>query len=424
MAGAAGLVLAGFRASWPGGNRITSYEESIDRNLDFGLEPDFSYEVPVYGPNIVVDPAGYETESAKVAILSGEQEAETFIVLDQKTGETVYSGPIQCKAGGERFAVFTDLETPGTYRIESGILGQSYDFAIDEELYDAQLKEAMETLDAIEASGQERQPADKGATVSGKCYTMVKLLLAWELYPEAFASETQNTQLFGILRAEAEWLLTMQDAEKGSLNETGDELLFCGTMAKFGYAYRNVDNAFATQCLKAADRAWRYATANQSGSGSDELLFAAAEMLRATGTNTYRTAIEGYARGGIPEASSMSEAAFYGEVTYLSTKKGVNKTICALMMENISGMAEYISLSSREDSWLVEGESVEEILRNMEIQSVVNYVITNHEYETVIENHLHYLAGRNEQRKDLRPDLYGEPKSLASYIFLLSAVVN
>ena len=34
---------------------------------------------------------------------------------------------------------------------------------------------------------------------------------------------------------------------------------FAATMAKFSYLYQNYDHAFATQCLKAADRAYRYA---------------------------------------------------------------------------------------------------------------------------------------------------------------------
>ncbi len=37
------------------------------------------------------------------------------------------------------------------------------------------------------------------------------------------------------------------------------------------------------------------------------------------------------------------------------------------------------------------------LLQNMMYLSTVDYMISNHEYETIIENHLHYFMGRNRQ---------------------------
>ena len=36
-----------------------------------------------------------------------------------------------------------------------------------------------------------------------------------------------------------------------------------------------------------------------------------------------------------------------------------------------------------------------ELLQKMLWMATVNYIITNHEYETIIENPLHYFMGRN-----------------------------
>ena len=37
------------------------------------------------------------------------------------------------------------------------------------------------------------------------------------------------------------------------------------------------------------------------------------------------------------------------------------------------------------------------LLRDMTRLAVVDHIITNHEYATVLENHLHYMLGRNLQ---------------------------
>ena len=81
------------------------------------------------------------------------------------------------------------------------------------------------------------------------------------------------------VRYEVDWLLKMQDATSGAVYSavsaieesttsyrlyieavTMDATIqFAATIAKFSYLYQNYDRDFATQCLKAADRAYRYA---------------------------------------------------------------------------------------------------------------------------------------------------------------------
>ena len=59
----------------------------------------------------------------------------------------------------------------------------------------------------------------------------------------------------------------------------------------------------------------------------------------------------------------------------------------------------------------------------MEIIAVMNHIITNHEYATVLENHLHYLLGRNTENQDLRQEIYHAPREMAGYIQLLAAII-
>ena len=87
-------------------------------------------------------------------------------------------------------------------------------------------------------------------------------------------------------------------------------------------------------------------------------------------------------------------------MTYISTKHRVNKVHCEMIMDLIMTKAENISYTAREAVYLTAGNKQQDnnnqLLLEMMCLSVVNRIISNHEYETVIENHLHYFLGRNE----------------------------
>ena len=61
--------------------------------------------------------------------------------------------------------------------------------------------------------------------------------------------------------------------------------------------------------------------------------------------------------------------------------------------------AEKISEESRKSPFLVPSDknqdNNDELLDKMITLTLVDYIITNHEYDTVIENYLHYFLGRN-----------------------------
>lgn len=61
--------------------------------------------------------------------------------------------------------------------------------------------------------------------------------------------------------------------------------------------------------------------------------------------------------------------------------------------------AEDISAQAR-DSWCftegnAEQDNNDELLQNMMVLTMVNQIISNHEYKTIIMNHLHYFMGEN-----------------------------
>ena len=58
---------------------------------------------------------------------------------------------------------------------------------------------------------------------------------------------------------------------------------YAATMAKFSYLYQSYDREFATLCLQASDRAYRYAENYLADVSDRQYFFAAAELYRATG---------------------------------------------------------------------------------------------------------------------------------------------
>lgn len=430
------LLLSGCSATQKA-NRVVKLDKDVaDECRDWGMTPEFAYEIEAKQPGITVDMQGYETDAVKAAVLSGSRIPDTFSIIDRNTADVVYTGTIQHKENQSGYAVFTDFNKAGTYRVQCMYLGQSYDFTIKDDLYAEHMKEALDYMADSATGEQGLLLSSEQKTVTDSCHLMVKMLQAYELYGERIQASEGGERFLTLLSTEAQWLLTMQDTS-GAAYESSDSVgesidpqealrrtaLYSGVMSKFGYAYRNEDKAFATTCLKASDRAWKYVIANKMDSGSPELFFAATELFRATGLATYRNYIKAFANAGLPDADAMDDITFYAGVTYLSTKKGVDKSICAQLMKTISAMGERISQKSREGAYLTISDNPDEILDDMEVIAVVNHIITNHEYRTVMENHLHYLLGRNPQNQDLRQKLYASPENFAGYIQLLAAVM-
>lgn len=73
--------------------------------------------------------------------------------------------------------------------------------------------------------------------------------------------------------------------------------------------------------------------------------------------------------------------------------------MCETIITKLLSDVEQISYDSKKSKYLTEGNKEQdnncELLQKMVRLSVVDHIITNHEYMTVLENHLHYFLGRN-----------------------------
>ena len=101
------------------------------------------------------------------------------------------------------------------------------------------------------------------------------------------------------------------------------------------------------------------------------------------------------------EIKSYTEYDFsiFADVAYLNSLYGVNLERSDYVMQRLREKAEQIAASSKQSSYYIsdlrESYDITGILQDMLTMSVVNYVISNHEYRSILEAHYHYLLGRN-----------------------------
>lgn len=412
--------------------------------------PDLSYEVPVSVPHILVDQIGYPPHGEKTVIFTGSSLPEEFEVVDADSGEVVFAGKIKRREqsnGGQEtpgYGDFSELTEEGTYYIQSSVLGRSYEFVIRDDVYDGIFADAIARL----ARHQEKklnvilptengEPAEKimqggwftdeegNQDLLQSCEAMMAVLTAYELYPDSFEQENQEEEpaLFSCLRQQTEWMLGLQDEKSGGVYggilAENDKAIptyraaamseetaacFAAAMAKFSYTYKKYDQQYAAQCLRAADRAWKYISKQQiaqegtKAAAAEGMLFsAAAELYRASGQQTYHLTVKQILSAGVKPGEEVWDT--YGAVTYLTTRLSVNVEECEVLMKQLMNCAEEIPARARANAYFTEGNAAytntKELLWNMVILSVADYVITNHEYATVIEEHQHYFSGCN-----------------------------
>lgn len=358
---------------------------------------------------------------------------------------------------------FSEVCEPGAYYIEAAIIGRSYSFMIGDDLYDDVFKEACRqyyynrcgmTLTrkyandmahnachtgkallredisvSIDVSGGWHQDKKGSKEVEPAARNIAVMLLAYELYGSSFTDDTgipesgnEIPDILDEVRYEVEWLLKMQDKATGAVYEgitvydqgagkgttsyvepadLEASRAFAMVLAKFSYLYQYYDTAYATECLKAADRAWKYAQLNEAAEDKmNEWKFAAAaELYRASGQQAcYRYLSEYLSTEDYGE--NMDEVTFLGCVTYISTKQPVKLQLCEDITEILMNKAEDISEKARNSIYLTEEsdrqDQNQQLLLNMMYLTMIDHMITNHEYDNIIENHLHYFMGRNE----------------------------
>lgn len=429
--------------------------------------PDLSYDVPESLPRILVNQLGYYPSGVKTVIFCGVENPDSFNIINADTGQVAYSGVPEFRGYDETYerefsyADFSELTVPGEYYVEAPLLGRSYSFVIEDNLYDKVFHESIKqyyynrcgiTLTenyagnkthnachtgkavlrkdmnvALDVSGGWHENSQGSKKIETAAKNVATMLLAFELFEDSFTDDINIPEsgngipdLLDEIRYEIDWFLKMQDPETGAvydaltISETNNKGInayvenesleasraFAMAVAKFSYLYQNYDLEYSTVCLKAADRAWQYALLNENqdeSTVSDWKLAAGAELYRASGDKSCKKILE---EAFLSEKyESANHIRYFAYITYLSTKQDVEIAFCTQIMDALMDKAGKIAQESKKGLLYVNSNAEQsnnsELTENMIYLSIVNHIISNQEYETVIENHLHYLMGRN-----------------------------
>ena len=306
-----------------------------------------------------------------------------------------------------------------------------------------------QTNTKIDVSGGWHDAGDYGRYIVAAAKAVADVLYAYQADPEAYSdnigipeSGNGTPDVLDEVRYELEWMLKMQDSADGGVyhkvtcdtfpgyvmpeDETKPLIVmpksttatadFAASMAMAYEFYKDVDSAFADKCLAAAKKAYEWAKANPSVTYSnpddvvtgeygdknpkDELYWAAAQMYRATGDESYLAdadAISAKLKSGLDWATVGD----YGNIALL-TMKDVDKSSAAYETAKsaVVSQADDLAEISAEQAYGVATESYHwgsnMTIANYGIILAQAYDITGEQkYIDAAQAQLNYLLGTN-----------------------------
>ena len=400
--------------------------ETIKEKTTYRLleEPELSYEVPEALPGIRVSVAGYDNSEKKEIYFSGEALPEEFALVDAKNGATVYRGSLSDisynKENGIYSAIgdFSDYTLEGDFYVKAPILGYSYTFPIMEQGKSTFLESAYLNLETMAQTKEGVVENEEAA---------ILLLLSYELYGSYIREQDEDVPR--ILQVVTQYVdKCLEQRELLTDSDVKDDFQLAALLAKYSYVYQTYDRQRAAEMIKLAASLWKQAEealAKDALYPVENRMLAAAELYRATGTWTYRQIVEQMVKDSNSKGTLLDNREdVLAAVTYVATKQRVSVDICTTLMKEIMAKAENIAATAERTSSSLGGVSdaaaLDNILWNMVILCVVEYVITNYEYGNIIKNQYYFLLGRNARGynyKDL--DMAGNPKWAAVDVMML-----
>ena len=392
---------------------VVEEEPSVPLSQDtLEMVPDFSYAVTPQVPSIYIDQIGYRSQDKKSVFFSGTNLDGVFSVQDAESGEEVYSGYIHKVKDfdGRQLYVgdFSRVTEEGKYVIVQPQLGDSYEFIVDDSIYDQKFLVLQKAVKEYNYSN-----------VSDLAYVLANMMFVKEMFNEAkvdvsFIEKTVimllNSQdaKSGAFYSEifTEPIVNEQSAlEQAAADSIGTISLtttaqMAGVLAQYSILYREIDPDFAVQCLAASQKAYRYMEKYKANTDTDAWYYAAVQLYRATGQYKYRNAIAEYDAVDSSLHSSTNQGyTILADFIYLLTPRGTDYARCNMLLEQYMEKAQMISVkSSRENFYVledIEAMSDKEILEDMIVLGIVNHVLSGQEYAGVQRNYVHYLSGVN-----------------------------
>ena len=214
-------------------------------------------------PNITTNQIGYITDAEKIAVFSCDDQCTDFTVINTEDDSIAYEGSVSDYANNkntereEAQADFSELTTPGTYKIVGSNGCESYEFTIGDNVYEDAFSDiikfyymqrcgeeltedlagdfahaACHTAEAVyyedqdgetvDVSGGWHDAGDYGRYVVAGAKAAEDLMLAYEKYTDAFTDDAGTPEsgngipdVLDEVRYELEWMFKMQDSDGG-----------------------------------------------------------------------------------------------------------------------------------------------------------------------------------------------------------------
>ncbi|MDE5696226.1 MAG: glycoside hydrolase family 9 protein [Lachnospiraceae bacterium] len=360
--------------------------------------------LPVSRPSIYVDAAGYVSGREKKVIFAGDRHGQTFDVVRSRDGEVVYTGRIPRgevdQLSGQVLSVgdFSDFDEPGTYYIHTDIAGQSYPFGIAEDTYENLFLSMLKNISNAEMQESPEGVCDVSFGMHAAMYALQCNGSLFEAAYQHLDKSEQDKQLVTQLLYMGKWLSSRQK-ENGSLYDDYEATAaFCGIMAMSRDMFGRYEANVGREYQNAADVAWAWLEQHPCETDSERSaqFYAAAQLFKADGGETYKAIAERFLREK-KEDYSGERFVFYGVLAYISAEKGTDRDLCTYIMRDMVDRVEAICEEVKQDSVFGTGtRTAGENMSNMLHLSFVNYLTPSKEYTVIIENTIQYMGGLNE----------------------------
>lgn len=411
--------------------------EAIQKNLD-GFEGEEAYESrfdkPHVKPNIYIDKNGYDIFDTKAAYFVGEELDSSFSIYDGENGSVVYTGkmipvdkdPITNKSVYK--GDFSEVKTPGTFYVQTSVIGRSYCFVIEKDHDKALLKEISERL--LKDKSEDFFAKGEEAKMRESLYGMLQLCMASELGETIY-----DEKMVKKLSAHAQWLLKWkEEAEKKQTFSSEEQFLLSTVFSQTADVILETDQANASACKKQAQLC--YEMANQLSDISDHSRaarqLAAASLYKTTGNAGYHQMVKEIEKERQKERVQVSENTVQAEFTdreamyqeflasyyYMTTEYSVDVSMCEDMMSRFMRQCtRYLDYSASAAFGLTEAVTDEtkvedQILLDATQLAVADYTIVSREYRNVCRQQMHFLL------YDKELDELDEPKLTALWLIM------
>lgn len=361
-------------------------------------------ELPVSTTKIFINQAGYISEREKQVMFLGERLGNQFRVIRQSDKEVVYTGRIESGKTDQMSGVylsmgdFSTVTEPGTYYIETDIVGQSYPFAITQDGYENMFVGMLKNVGDVTLTEDVQGICD---TSFGMHIILYAMQCNGSLFEEAyryFEETERDKQLVTQLLYFASWMMEQQSADGSLYGDYEATAAFCGVMVMSRDVFGKYEAKVSNEHKAAYDKAWKWLETQKCDTDvrKSARFYAASQLFKAEYKEEYKKIVEDFLRER-EKGYSSERFVFYGVLAYITAVENTDRDLCTHIMKDLVDTNERFCEAAKDDTFFGIGRrTLYDSLYSMLLLCFVNYITPSKEYTEIVENTIQYIGGLNE----------------------------